>query len=108
MANDAITFYWRPGCPFCMSLERQLDGAQIPLDKQNIWDDPSAAEFVRNHADGNETVPTVAVGSVVMVNPSPVEVLRAMEQETPELIPEGVEVPEPGPLGRFVNRVLGG
>jgi len=107
MADDAITFYWRPGCGFCMALERQLNKVDIPLDKHNIWDDPSAAEFVRAHANGNETVPTVAVGDIVMVNPSPTEVLTAMQQETPDLIPEGVEVPEPGAMGRMVNRLLG-
>jgi hypothetical protein len=36
----------------------------------NIWDDPDAAAFVRSVADGNETVPTVVVGDVHMVNPS--------------------------------------
>jgi mycoredoxin len=108
MANDAITFYWRPGCGFCMGLERQLGKQEIPLDKRNIWDDPEAADFVRSHANGNETVPTVQVGSVVMVNPSPAQVLQAMEQETPELIPEGVEVPEPGRVVRLANKLLGG
>ena len=108
MANDAITFYWRPGCGFCMALERQLNKASIPLDKHNIWDDPSAAEFVRTHANGNETVPTLAIGDVVMVNPSPTEVLQAMERETPDLIPAGVEVPEAGKVGKLVNKLLGG
>ena len=107
MASDAISFYWRPGCPFCMSLERQLDRAEIPMEKLNIWDDPSAAEFVRTHADGNETVPTVAVGTIVMVNPSPAEVLAAMQTETPELIPDGAELPAPGAVGKLVNKLLG-
>ncbi len=107
MADDAITFYWRPGCGFCMALERKLSKYDIPLDKHNIWDDPSAADFVRSHANGNETVPTVAVGGVVMVNPSPTQVLTAMQQETPGLIPEGVEVPQPGAVGRVINKLLG-
>jgi len=38
----------------------------------NIWDDPDAAAFVRSVANGNETVPTVTVGSTSMVNP-PIE-----------------------------------
>ena len=36
----------------------------------NIWDDPDAAAFVRSVARGNETVPTVTVGSIALVNPS--------------------------------------
>lgn len=108
MANDAITFYWRPGCGFCIGLERQLGKQSIPLDKRNIWDDPKAAEFVRRHADGSETVPTLKVGEVVMVNPSPSQVLQVMQQETPELIPEGAEIPNGSRMDRLVNRLLGG
>ena len=108
MANDAITFYWRPGCGFCMGLERQLAKQSIALDKRNIWEDPEAADFVRLHANGSETVPTVAVGEIVMVNPSPTQVLQAMVQERPELIPAGVDVPEQGHLGKLVDKLLGG
>ena len=38
MTTTSVDFYWRPGCPFCMSLERSLDKMKIPLDKKNIWD----------------------------------------------------------------------
>ena len=36
----------------------------------NIWDDPDAAAFVRSVANGNETVPTVTIGTNAMVNPA--------------------------------------
>ena len=94
MATDAaISMYWRPGCGFCMALERELDKMQIPMVKHNIWDDPKASEFVRRHANNSETVPTVAVGPTVMVNPSAGQVLHAMQEHTPDLIPDGVEAP---------------
>lgn len=86
---DAITYYWRPGCPFCMALENGLDQLAIPLDKHNIWDEPDAAAFVRSVADGNEVVPTVTVGSTSMVNPSPAEVVAALKAEAPHLVPDG-------------------
>jgi mycoredoxin len=105
--SAAIAYYWRPGCPFCMGLERNLDRMAIPLDRHNIWDDPQAAQFVRDHAGGNETVPTIAVGTTVLVNPSPTEVLAAMADQAPHLIPEGTELPEPGKVGRLMNRLLG-
>ncbi len=73
-----VEFYWRPGCPFCMMLERSLAKKGIPLDKRNIWEDPNAAAFVRSVADGNETVPTVRIGSVSMVNPSARQVQAAL------------------------------
>jgi mycoredoxin len=69
-AGRTITVYWRPGCGFCSSLFRQLDRYGLPYQRVNIWEDASGAEFVRSVARGNETVPTVAVGSTAMVNPS--------------------------------------
>ncbi len=36
----------------------------------DIWQDPEAAAFVRSVANGNETVPTVSIGDVHLVNPS--------------------------------------
>ena len=85
---DAITFYWRPGCGFCMGLERRLQGMGVPLDKRNIWEDPEAAATVRSIANGNETVPTVVIGGARMVNPSADAVLAAIRQEAPHLEPE--------------------
>ena len=83
---ETIEFYWRPGCPFCSSLERSLNQANIPLDRRNIWDDPTAAEFVRSVADGNETVPTVSVAGRSMVNPSPAEVAELLDEVAPHLV----------------------
>lgn len=84
---DAITFYWRPGCGFCMGLERRLDRLGIPLDKRNIWEDPADAETVRSIANGNETVPTVVIGGAGMVNPSAEAVVAAIRTEAPHLEP---------------------
>jgi len=71
--NEAVV-YWRPGCPFCSTLRSGLQRAGIEYREVNIWDDPEAAAFVRSVARGNETVPTVTVGSVSLVNPSAGEV----------------------------------
>ena len=38
-------------------------------ERDDIWQHPDAAEFVRSVANGNETVPTVTVGDVAVVNP---------------------------------------
>ena len=69
-----ITFFWRPGCGFCMALERQLASTDLTITYRNIWEDPEAAAFVRNHAQGNEVVPTIQIGSSVLVNPTVDEV----------------------------------
>lgn len=100
---DAITFYWRPGCGFCMMLDRKLTKLGVPMDKRNIWDDPEAAATVRSHANGNETVPTVVVGDVAMVNPPASAVLDAIRSEAPHLEPDD-QTPEGGLLDRVLGR----
>ncbi len=75
--NDLI-FYWRPGCGFCMALERQLSTTDTAITFRNIWEDPEAAAFVRDCAGGNEIVPTIEVGETVLVNPTADEVVAAV------------------------------
>ncbi len=69
-AAAGVTVYWRPGCPYCASLRRGLRRSGLATHEVDIWADPSAAAFVRSHAGGHETVPTVDVGGAVLVNPS--------------------------------------
>lgn len=75
MTTPTVRVYWRKGCWFCRSLRRQLANAGLATEEHDIWADEDAAAFVRAHARGNETVPTVAIGDEVLVNPSPSEVL---------------------------------
>ncbi len=105
---DAITVYWRPGCGFCSGLLRSLERHDLTFSRVNIWEDPEAVEFVKSVANGNETVPTVRVGDVAMVNPSANDVLTAVAEQVPDRLPEGWTPPEAGKVGRFVNRILGG
>jgi len=65
-----VTVYWRPGCPYCGSLRRGLRRAGVATEEIDIWSDPQARAFVRAHADGTETVPTVDIAGTVLVNPS--------------------------------------
>lgn len=100
---EAITFYWRPGCGFCMGLERRLEKLGLPIEKHNIWDDPEAAAVVRSIANGNETVPTLVIGDARMVNPSADDVLAAVRQHAPHLDPG--DPPEgSGAFRRFLDR----
>lgn len=101
---DAIHLYWRPGCGFCSVLRRGLERAGIETVDHNIWDDPDDAAIVRRHANGDETVPTVVVGEVGLVNPSVRQLAAHLERHAPHLLPDGFELPEPGPI----RRLLGG
>ena len=103
MTTDAVHFYWRPGCMFCTMLRRGLDRAGIETVDHNIWDDPEAAGVVRSYADGNETVPTVVVGDVGMVNPSTARVADLLARRAPHLLPDGFEAPKPGMIGRLLG-----
>jgi len=86
---DAVVVFWRPGCGFCASLMFQLEKTDLPLVEINIWDDPRAAQTVRSIANGNETVPTVVVGEVAMVNPSVAQVMDAVRDHAPHLLGAG-------------------
>lgn len=106
--GSPVTVYWRPGCGFCSSLLRGLERNQVAFDRVNIWEDDDGAAFVRSVADGNETVPTVRVVDVALVNPSSNDVLRELQERAPDHLPEGVEPIEGSRLGRAIGRVLGG
>jgi len=83
---QAVEYYWRPGWPFCARLSSGLESAGIPVNEHNIWESPAAAETVRSVADGNETVPTVIVGPVGLVNPSVRQVQAALQEHAPHLL----------------------
>lgn len=107
-SGGPLTVYWRPGCGFCSSLLRGLEREGVAFERVDIWEDEAGAAFVRSVADGNETVPTVRVVDVALVNPSTGEVLRELQERAPDHLPEGLEVPPVGRFGRAVTRLLGG
>ncbi len=78
MAEEEVTFFWRPGCGFCTRLRSGLEQAGVSLVERNIWEDEDAADFVRSVARGNETVPTVVVRGRALVNPLAAEVLARL------------------------------
>jgi mycoredoxin len=83
-----VVVYTRPGCPFCTSLRAGLRRHDLVFTEVDIWEDAEAAAAVRSIADGNETVPTVVVGDWKAVNPSAGEVLAAVAEHAPHLVPE--------------------
>lgn len=103
-----VEFYWRPGCGFCMMLDRSLSKAGVTIHKHNIWDDPDHAATVRGWANGNETVPTVVIDDVGLVNPSADEVIGVLAVKAPHLVPDGWEPPQPGRVANAARRLLGG
>lgn len=92
-----VVLYWRPGCGFCHMLRRELDRAGVERTDINIWDDREAAAVVRSHARGSETVPTVVIGKLGLVNPSATEVLAALRAPGSDL---GGALAEPSDRGR--------
>lgn len=79
-----IEVLWRPGCPYCSRLRRGLQRAGIATVERDIWSDPAAAARVRAATGGDETVPTVIVGTRALVNPSVSQVVSAVRAEFPE------------------------
>ena len=74
----SVTVYWRPGCSSCATLRRGLRSNGVAFNEANIWDEPAATATVRALANGAETVPTVVVGTVSLVNPSVATVLKVI------------------------------
>jgi mycoredoxin len=97
---EAIQLFTRPGCGISASLARRLDGLGFPLEFHDIWSDASAAAFVRSVARGNETVPTLVVGSTVLVAPSVRQVITVATEEAPHLLPAPQAPPPPSALAR--------
>ena len=69
-----------------MRLSSGLKSAKIPVNERNIWENADDAAIVRSIADGNETVPTVVVGPVGLVNPSVKQVKAALAEHAPHLL----------------------
>ncbi len=84
---EAIEVFWRPGCPFVEGLGRTLEEAGVPTNLRNIAENPDdAAAIVRSIADGNETVPTLIIGPVALVNPSARLVMATLREHAPHLL----------------------
>ena len=96
-AAPEVVVYWRPGCPYCVRLRRGLHRAGVPTREVDIWSDADGAAFVRHHAEGNETVPTVDVAGTVLVNPPAHRVAELA-------VASGVPVVPPGGLLRRFTR----
>lgn len=85
---DGVEVLWRPGCPFCTNLRRGLRRRGVITTEVDIWKDAGAAARVRAVTGGDETVPTVFVGSRSLVNPSVRAVVAAIEREFPDRVQE--------------------
>lgn len=84
-----------------MMLRRRLSQLGLPLDERNIWEDPDAAAAVRAVTGGSETVPTVVIGDVALVNPPAARVLDTVRTDAPHLEPADEDAPSVGLLDRI-------
>ena len=81
-APPAVVVYWRPGCPYCARLRWGLRRSKVASEWFNIWNDPNAAAYVRSVNGGDETVPTVVVGEITMLNPTPRQVKGELARQS--------------------------
>lgn len=79
--DPVVTLYWRPRCPYCIRLRWQVRRARLPVREINIWKDPGAAARVRQITGGDETVPTVTIGTTSLVNPSISQLLATTAEQ---------------------------
>ncbi|NMR31401.1 glutaredoxin domain-containing protein [Crystallibacter degradans] len=76
--ESGVVIFWRPGCVYCVRMMGSLGRTRRKAQWVNIWRDAEAAAFVREHNDGNETVPTVILRDEVVTNPDPETVRREL------------------------------
>lgn len=84
MSTPVIEVLWRPGCPYCSRLRRELARTGVVTVEHDIWADPAAAARVREATGGDETVPTVVVGDRALVNPRLRQVVAAVREQFPD------------------------
>lgn len=77
--SPRVTVFWRPGCLSCWRLHSKLRWEAFT---SNIWQRPAGAAFVRSITCGDETIPTVRIGTQSLVNPSPRRLFEVI-RETP-------------------------
>ena len=58
----------------------------MPTNLRDISEDPDAAAIVRSITGGNETVPTLIIGPVALVNPSMRLVRATLREHAPHLL----------------------
>ena len=90
-----VKVYWRPGCGDCIRVRRGLAKSGIETVEHNIWEDQVARSYVKSVAHGNETVPTVVIGDVSLVNPSVDQVVAEITKLDPTFTVKSV-TPERG------------
>jgi len=108
-AQIPVTVYWRPGCPYCNRMLRVLVRDDIDFMAINIWEDNEGAEALKAITGGNETVPTVVIGDMKLVNPPPRRVIKAVRtfgQEDSREVEDGMNQDSHGRGGRRVRRLL--
>lgn len=79
-AEQGVTVYWRPGCPFCARLRMALRRDRERARWVDIWSDDDGRAYVASVNDGNETVPTVVIDGVPHTNPDPSLVQEALRR----------------------------
>ena len=73
-----ITVYSTTWCGYCTRLLRQLDDASIAYRVVDLDEHPQYGPRIEARTGGFRTVPTLEVGEELLVNPTIVEVQRAL------------------------------
>jgi mycoredoxin len=85
---QVLRVFWRPGCGYCYRLIDALDGAAVAYEAHNIWEDEAARAIVAGINRGNETVPTIVIGTRSATNPDPDALIEELRMSHPSLFSE--------------------
>lgn len=76
--SGGIVMYSTSWCGYCRRLGSQLSEAGIEFRVVDLDSDPSYDERIKEATGGFRTVPTLEIGDRLLVNPTIVEVKRAL------------------------------
>jgi len=65
-------------CGYCVLLKRYLDFRGITYQEVNVEDEPALQRQLEQWTGGYQTVPTVQIGELILVNPRGPEVEAAL------------------------------
>lgn len=85
--STPLTLYWRPGSPQCARLRGHLRRVGLATVAVDIAQDEAAAARLRALTQGRETVPTLVVDRVVLINPRPHRAVALVAEVRPDLAP---------------------
>jgi len=79
--RETVVVYSTTWCPACIQARRTLRHLRVPFEDIDIEEVSGAEQRMRSINGGSDKVPTIVVGSCVLVEPSDTELIEAVQRD---------------------------